>query len=550
MLDRYAVARVLLALAVAGLTVVTPQAGAARAQTPVPPGVPQVNVTVFPIPINSTPIPLPPAPATLMPLPPTVIPVPPVPPPPPPPPPRTVVPIPPPPPPVEIPPAPPPVEIPPTQPPRRSPPTPTEPPAAVAPTTAPAAPTAAEVQRSASADSAIRMTVSGPNRVQLSIPGRLQVDGTRYQYANCGMASLAEILEANGVYQVVSSLRERANVIQPPFSDVDGLAWETVIGVARQFGLEQRGLYDSAGYRRWTPQDVRDQIAAGNPVIVLVHYRTLPANRASQSSADHYVVITGFDGTDFIFNDSAPYIGGNGVGMRMTENDLLLAWDETAARMRTSMALVGKAGAVRTDTTEAPPAGQPAATPVPPTRVPATPTLRPGETPPPTATASVTPTPFVPEGPPPGLKPIDPGYQTAYMTIVFDPGRRSQPPTLVDPGQRHAPASVTSFDPRRSVAQTVEPIQTATAAPAMLAGETGPRGGPPASGPSGGGRPGGSPPGGLAAQEEIPEGFLVFLAAGVLALGLIVLYETRRNSRGGDGPLRQVLARLGGRRAR
>lgn len=186
------------------------------------------------------------------------------------------------------------------------------------------------------------LTISGPTRAQLDIPGRLQLDGSPFARANCGVASIAMILAGGGVDYPIPALRQLANEIQPPRSYLDGLAWETLVGVAGQFGLQSRGLYSATGYRVWTFEDVHAELAAGHPVITLVKYQMLPANWASTSDSDHYIVLTGYDGSDFIYNDSAPFTG-SGVGHRLNAADLQAAWD-TSSLPRSALALIGPNG--------------------------------------------------------------------------------------------------------------------------------------------------------------------------------------------------------------
>ncbi|HEX2172485.1 MAG TPA: C39 family peptidase [Dehalococcoidia bacterium] len=179
---------------------------------------------------------------------------------------------------------------------------------------------------------------------RLTIPGRLQLDGSAFQRANCGVASLGMILSATGVEYPTASLRALANRIQPPGFYLDGLAWETLVGVASQFGLQSRGLYAGGHYRRWTFQDLRDELTAGHPIITLVHYRSLPVNWHSTSESDHYIVLTGYDGSDFIYNDPAP-MAGTGIDTRLNAADLQDAWD-TSSLPGSALALASPEGVI------------------------------------------------------------------------------------------------------------------------------------------------------------------------------------------------------------
>lgn len=166
----------------------------------------------------------------------------------------------------------------------------------------------------------------GTGAALLQIPGRTQLDGSLFQGANCGVASLSMILLGHGIDVPVVNLRAQANDIQPPASIDDGLHWDTISAVAKSYGLATRGVYANGTYHVWTPNEIRQELLAGKPVITLVHYRSLPANHASRAAADHYIVLTGFEGGDFFYNDPLPY-GGSGVTSRIGESQLLQAWD-------------------------------------------------------------------------------------------------------------------------------------------------------------------------------------------------------------------------------
>ncbi|HEX2173428.1 MAG TPA: C39 family peptidase [Dehalococcoidia bacterium] len=173
----------------------------------------------------------------------------------------------------------------------------------------------------------LQVAAQETDAILLQIPGRWQVDGTLFGGSNCGVASLSMILGAYGVERSVTDLRAQANVIQPPTSYDDGLHWDTLAQVARSHGLRTRGTFVEGEYRRWTPAELRAELVAGNPIIALVHYRSLPANYLSQAPADHYVVLTGFQGDNFFYHDPLPFTG-TGVNMRISEADLVAAWDD------------------------------------------------------------------------------------------------------------------------------------------------------------------------------------------------------------------------------
>src|SRR5205823_11133158 len=80
----------------------------------------------------------------------------------------------------------------------------------------------------------------------------------------------------------------------------------------------------------------------GHPVVTLVKYRGLPAHAGSMSDFDHYIVIAGLSGNDFIYNDAA-YLGDRGYGMLISPSDLERAWDYSSVP-RHGMAISFKGG--------------------------------------------------------------------------------------------------------------------------------------------------------------------------------------------------------------
>jgi Peptidase_C39 like family len=143
--------------------------------------------------------------------------------------------------------------------------------------------------------------------VRLRVPYRTQLDGAEYESANCGPTTLGMALEAFGLDVAQPMLRNEV-LLSEDFSpnDVDAGSYIWALArVAQSRGLKAYGLYESDGqtYHRWTIDDVRANVRAGRPVIVQVVYRGLPGRAESGYDGDHFVVITGLMGEDFIYND-------------------------------------------------------------------------------------------------------------------------------------------------------------------------------------------------------------------------------------------------------
>jgi hypothetical protein len=133
------------------------------------------------------------------------------------------------------------------------------------------------------------------------------------------------VLEAYGLYLPTHEIRTYANYLQGSYGYDDGIALDHLAEIARRSGLKPVGLYGGGGYRRWTVDDVRDEVLAGHPVIVLTKYRLLPGNGGYGGNINHYVVVTGLLDDDFLYNDSA-FGGGGGRGLVISAGQLESAW--------------------------------------------------------------------------------------------------------------------------------------------------------------------------------------------------------------------------------
>jgi len=159
----------------------------------------------------------------------------------------------------------------------------------------------------------------------LGVPSRSQYDGTPYAASNCGPSALGMVLEAYGLWVSTAELRDYANSLQGTYRTDVGIALDYLAEIARRANLQPIGLYGPSGYRRWTIEDVRAAVRAGYPVIVLTTYRLLPGNSGYGSNVNHYIVISGLLGEDFLYNDSA--FGGEGArGLLLPAAQLEAAW--------------------------------------------------------------------------------------------------------------------------------------------------------------------------------------------------------------------------------
>jgi hypothetical protein len=164
------------------------------------------------------------------------------------------------------------------------------------------------------------------NATWLPVPYFSQFDGTAYSRANCGPTSLSMALAAFGKDVSISDIRRSANRIQGTTGWYDaGVAIQVLADLAGANGLSVQGLYSGGGFDRWTFDEVRDALRHGHLVIPQVHLASLPGQEGSSRAVDHYIVITGFDGKTFYYNDPA-FSGRAGAGLAISEDRLGLAW--------------------------------------------------------------------------------------------------------------------------------------------------------------------------------------------------------------------------------
>jgi hypothetical protein len=159
---------------------------------------------------------------------------------------------------------------------------------------------------------------------RLEVPHRTQLDGSLSSASNCGPASVGMALEAFGIYVPTPQIRALANRFMGIYDPWGGTTLESLRGVAEHYGLVGLDLHETGRYKRWTVEDVRRHIRAGHPVIPQLRYRLMPGREWVWVGYDHYVVITGVLGDDFIMNDP---INVDGRGERVISAQALLrAW--------------------------------------------------------------------------------------------------------------------------------------------------------------------------------------------------------------------------------
>jgi hypothetical protein len=163
----------------------------------------------------------------------------------------------------------------------------------------------------------------------LGVPFRTQIDGTAFSLVNCGPASLAMVLTAFGVNVDPSSVRDYLNFLIGNYNTEQGTSLYVLGRIAREAGLNIFGVGGGGNLQGWTVDAVREQVRAGHPVITLTKYRRLPGHFGSVTEFDHYIVITGLAGEDFVYNDAA-YATEYGYNLLISPAQLERAWADSS----------------------------------------------------------------------------------------------------------------------------------------------------------------------------------------------------------------------------
>jgi LysM repeat protein len=165
----------------------------------------------------------------------------------------------------------------------------------------------------------------------LVVPYRSQLDGTPWAGANCGPVSLAMGLGAFGINVSSTELRRQVLNAQGMWGNNIGTLMNALARVAQSYGVRPVGLSSGNGIARWSLDDLRDQLRAGHPVIVQVRFRALPGRARVAYYGDHYIILTGLSGENFLYNDPLPS-DGPGANRIMTPGQLHTAMNASDRR--------------------------------------------------------------------------------------------------------------------------------------------------------------------------------------------------------------------------
>jgi hypothetical protein len=165
----------------------------------------------------------------------------------------------------------------------------------------------------------------------IQAPYHSQFDGSLWAETNCGPATLAMALGALGITVDQIALRALANRQMGSNNPGNGTTWESLAYAASQNGASTDGLMNGRAYRKWTLDDLRQELNQGRPVMILVRYWDLPYTAGTSFAGDHYILALGFNSQgDLVYNDSAVRRG-SGANRTIRPGQLLKAWQEPAS---------------------------------------------------------------------------------------------------------------------------------------------------------------------------------------------------------------------------
>jgi LysM repeat protein len=142
-----------------------------------------------------------------------------------------------------------------------------------------------------------------PGVARIAVPYRSQLDGTPWAGANCGPTALGMGLESLGIKMSSTELRRQVLNAQGIWGNNVGTLMDALAKVGANNGARPIGLFDGNRIAKWSLSDLREQLKAGRPVIVQVRFRALPGRAGVRYYNDHYIILTGLSGDNFLYND-------------------------------------------------------------------------------------------------------------------------------------------------------------------------------------------------------------------------------------------------------
>ncbi len=177
---------------------------------------------------------------------------------------------------------------------------------------------------------------------RIQVPYRTQFDGSTYAWGNCGVAAISMVMAYYGQSWSTHVVREEINEMTGNWGTEVGVDWRYLQRAVEQRGFRVRGPVDRAGgYQVWTLDDLRNETRQGRPVMLLVHYRSMPGHENDEWWGDHYILFLGLTSEGNVIYHDPGFPGSAGAYRTVDVATFEQAWSHTwVGQNRTAMVIV------------------------------------------------------------------------------------------------------------------------------------------------------------------------------------------------------------------
>jgi hypothetical protein len=175
----------------------------------------------------------------------------------------------------------------------------------------------------------------------LEIAYRSQFDGSTFAWGNCGVAAISMAMAYYGHPWSTHEVRLSINELTGNWDLQVGVDWRFLRRALAQRGFRAEGPDDGRGtFQRWTLDAVLAETAAGRPVLLMAHYRSLPGHEEDPWIGDHYLLVLGEHDGQVVYHDPG-FPGEEGAYRRIDRKRLERAWSNTwIGQDRTAMVIL------------------------------------------------------------------------------------------------------------------------------------------------------------------------------------------------------------------